>query len=118
MAAKILRLPKTREQAVRIAKMVRRDWIIEVEITILPDDDAFRLQRAWRVLFGLYQDCACIAWSKGFKKRVGRTFPGRMRASRLPEFLHEAMAYVADRRARIHVEGEKLRPLLLEVMGA
>lgn len=118
MANNIIRFPKTREQAVRIERLVRRDRIIEISVTLLEDEDSFQLQRAWRVLFGLYQDCACVRWSKGFKKRVGQPFKGKMRASKLPAFLNEAMAYVADDRARIWVEGEKLRPRLLDMMAA
>jgi hypothetical protein len=98
--------------------LIRRDRLIDVNVTILDDDDPFLVQRAWRGLFGLFQDCASIRRSKGFKKRVGRAFKGRMRASMLPVFLNEAMAYHNAGRARIEVEGEKLRPRLLEVLAA
>jgi hypothetical protein len=118
MATNVVSLPKTREQAERLKKIIRRDRLVEVSITIKANDDAFRVQRAWRVLFGLYQDCACIQWSKGFKKTAGGAFTGKMRASRLPAFLREAMDYVAAGRARIEVDGERLRPLLLDVMAA
>jgi hypothetical protein len=111
-------LPKTTAQAARLKKLARRDEPIELEITLLPDTDRFREQRAWRVLFGLYQDCACVRWSKGFKKTPGVAFSGRMRPSRLPLFLREGMPFVADGRAEIRVEGERLRPRLLEVMAA
>lgn len=118
MTGNIVRLPKTRAQAARINRLVRRDRLVEVTIMVLPDPDAFRVQRAWRSLFGLYQDCACIRWSKGFKKKTVLPFTGKMRASMLPAFLHEAMDYVAEGRARIHIDGEKLRPRLLDVMAA
>ena len=72
--------------------MVRRDRLVAISLEIRPGHDRFRVQRTWRVLFGLYQDCACIRWSRGFKKQVGRTFTGRMRASMLPAFLHEAIS--------------------------
>ena len=54
MANDIIRFPKTREQAVRIERLVRRDRIIEINVTLLEDEDSFQLQRAWRALFGLY----------------------------------------------------------------
>lgn len=111
-------LPKTTAQAARLKKLARRDEPIDIEITLLRDSDRFREQRAWRILFGLYQDCACIAWSKGFKKTPGVAFSGKMRPSRLPLFLREALAFVADERAEIRVEGERLRRRLLEVMAA
>ena len=53
MANNIIRFPKTREQAVRIERLVRRDRIIEINVTLLEDEDSFQLQRAWRALFGL-----------------------------------------------------------------
>jgi hypothetical protein len=113
-----LELPKTAAQADRLKKLVRRASLIDVEITLLPDHDRFREQRAWRLLFGLYQDCACVPWSKGFKKRPGVPFVGKMRPSRLPLFLREAMPLVADRRAEVHIEGDRLSPRLLDVMTA
>ena len=111
-------LPKTTAQAARLKRLARRDEPIEVEITLLPDSDRFREQRAWRILFGLYQDCACIPWSNGFKKTPGVAFSGKMRPSRLPLFLREALEFVADERAEVRVEGERLRRRLLEVMPA
>jgi hypothetical protein len=111
-------LPKTAAQAKRIKKLSRRDDPIEVDITVFPDRDKFREQRAWRILFGLYQDCAHVTWSKGFKKMPGVAFTGKMRPSKLPLFLNEAMPFVRSRRAELHVEGEKLRPRLLELMTA
>ena len=113
-----LQLPKTAAQADRLRKLARREEPIDVEITLLPDSNRFREQRAWRVLFGLYQDCASVQWSKGFKKTPGVTFCGKMRPSRLPLFLREAMAFVADERAEVRVEGERLRRRLLDVMAA
>jgi hypothetical protein len=118
MASNVIRLPKTREQAARLARLARRDRVVELDITVLEDDDSFREQRAWRVLFGLYQDCACVRWSKGFKKTPRVAFTGRMRSSQLPKFLNEAMPFVTDGRARIEVEGERMRPRLLEVLAA
>ena len=118
MAANVFPFPKAREQAVRIGRLIRRDRKVEVAIEILFDDEPFRVQRAWRVLFGLFQDCASVKASKGFKKRKGEWFVGRMRASRLPDFLDEAEAYVLANRARIHVAGVKVRPRLLEMMRA
>jgi hypothetical protein len=118
MATNVVQLPKTRDQASRLKRMIRRDRLVQVSITIRPDDDPFRAQRAWRVLFGLYQDCACVRWSKGFTKKPGQAFTGNMRASKLPAFLHEAMDYVVEQRARVYIEGEKLRPRLLDVLRA
>jgi len=118
MASNVITLPKTREQAARLARLARRDRVIELDITIMEDDDRFLEQRAWRILFGLYQDCACVPWSKGFKKTPGVAFTGRMRSSQLPKFLNEAMPFVADGRARVAVEGERMRPRLLEVLAA
>lgn len=111
-----LQLPRTAAQADRLKKLVRQEGPIDVEINVLPDRDRFREQRAWRLLFGLYQDCACIRWSKGFRKRPGVPFVGKMRPSRLPLFLREAMPLVADRRAEVRVEGDRLRRRLLDVM--
>lgn len=118
MPTNVLPFPKAREQAVRIERLIRRDRKVEVAIEILFDDEPFRVQRAWRVLFGLFQDCASVKASKGFKKRKGRWFVGRMQASRLPDFLEEAEAYVLNGRARIHVAGAKVRQRLLEMMHA
>lgn len=118
MPSNVVRLPKTRRQAARLERLARRDRLIEIDVTVLPDDDEFREQRAWRVLFGLYQDCACVRWSKGFKKTPGIPFSGKMRSSRLSEFLHEAMPYVTAGRARIQIEGDRLRPRLLDVLAA
>jgi hypothetical protein len=118
MTSNVLRLPNTAAQADRLKRLARRDEPIKVQITLLRDPDRFREQRAWRILFGLYQDCACVRWSKGFKKTPGRAFSGKMRPSRLPLFLREAMAFVADGRAEICVEGERLRRRLLDVMAA
>jgi hypothetical protein len=113
-----LQLPNTAAQARRLKQLARREDLIDVEIKVLPDRDKFREQRAWRILFGLYQDCACVRWSKGFKKTSGISFTGKMRPSMLPLFLREALPYVADRRAEVHVEGERLRRRLMEVMTA
>ena len=77
-----------------------------------------REQRAWRFMFGLYQDCACVRWSRGFTKRPGIPFDGEMRSSRLPLFLREAMPLVADGRVEVWIEGEQLRRRLLDVMTA
>ena len=118
MPGNVYRLPKTRAQAERLERLTRRDRVIEIDITILADEDEYREQRAWRVLFGLYQDCACVRWSKGFRKTPGVAFSGKMRSSRLSRFLREAMPYVTDDRARIRVEGDRLRPRLLDVMAA
>ncbi len=118
MQNNVIPFPKTRAQAVKIGQLIRRDRRVRVAIQIRFDDDPFRVQRAWRVLFGLFQDCASIKASKGFKKRKNRVFVGKMRASRLRDFLSEAMAYVAEGRARIYIDGEKLRPRLLEMMRA
>lgn len=43
MANNIIRFPKTREQAVRIERLVRRDRIIEISVTLLEDEDSFQL---------------------------------------------------------------------------
>jgi hypothetical protein len=111
-------LPKTAAQAHRIKKLARRDDPIDVEIVVLPDRDNFLERRAWRILFGLYQDCACVRWSKGFKKMPGIGFTGKMRPSKLPLFLREAVPFVVERRAEIYVEGERIRRRILEVMNA
>jgi len=113
-----LKLPKTAAQADRLKRLARRRNWVEVKITVLADRDAFRLQRTWRILFGLYQDCATIPLSKGFRKVPGKAFIGKMEAVMLPVFLHEAMPLVGSGRADIHVEGDRLRPRLLEVMAA
>lgn len=118
MDSNVITMPKTRQQAARLARLARRDRVIELDITILEDDDSFLEQRAWRILFGLYQDCACVRWSKGFRKTPGVAFTGRMRSSQLPKFLNEAMPFVTAKRARIEVEGERMRPRLLEVLAA
>jgi len=113
-----LQLPRTAAQADRLKKLARREKLIKIEITLLADHDPFREQRAWRILFGLYQDCACIPWSKGFKKKVGEPFVGKMRPTKLPMFLREALPLVADHRVEVRVEGDRLRRRLLEVMAA
>jgi hypothetical protein len=113
-----LRLPKTSAQADRLGKLARRQKLIDVSITVLPDQDRFRIQRTWRLLFGLYQDCACVRWSKGFKKSPGVPFVGKMRSSQLPLFLREAMPLVVNRRAEVRIEGDRLRRRLLDVMTA
>jgi hypothetical protein len=118
MPSNVLYLPKTRAQAARLKKLIRRDRLVDLSVTVLDDDDPYLVQRAWRVLFGLFQDCSSIPRSKGFKKRTGRAFKGKIRASMLEPFLNEAMAYHNSRRARIEVEGEKLRPRLLDVLAA
>lgn len=118
MPSNVLYLPKTRAQAARLKKLIRRDRLIDVSVTILDDDEPFLVQRAWRVLFGLFQDCSSVPRSKGFKKRIGQAFKGKMRASMLEPFLNEAMAFRKDGRARIEVEREKLRPRLLDVLAA
>lgn len=61
------------------------------------------------MLFGLFQDCASVLRSKGFKKRVGHVFKGRMRASMLPAFLNEAISFHDDGRPR-----EGAAPLLAD----
>lgn len=114
----VLPFPKAREQAVEIGRLIRRDRKVTVAIEIDFDDEPYRVQRAWRVLFGLFQDCASVKVSKSFKKRRGRWFVGRMRASRLFDFLEEAETYVLNGRARIHVAGAKVRPRLLELLRA
>lgn len=111
-------LPKTTAQAAKLRKLAKRYEPVEVAITLLPNTDRFREQRTWRLLFGLYQDCACVRWSKGFTKTPGAAFSGKMRPSRLPLFLREAMPFVVDGRARVSVEGERLRRRLLDVMAA
>ena len=113
-----LNLTKTTEQANRLKTIMRREDPIDIGITVVPDRDHFREQRAWRLLFGLYQDCACVRWSKGFKKTPGRAFVGQMRPSRLPRFLREAMPLVVDGRAELRVNGERLRRRLLDVIAA
>lgn len=113
-----LQLPKTAAQADRLKRLARRVKSVDVEITILPDRERFREQRAWRILFGLYQDCACVPWSKGFKKTPGVPFVGKMRPARLALFLREAMPLVADHRAEVRVEGDRLRRRLMDVMVA
>ncbi len=113
-----LQLPRTAAQADRLKKLARQQDLIDVEINVLPDRDNFREQRTWRILFGLYQDCACIPWSKGFRKRPGVPFVGKMRPSRLSLFLREAMPLVAAHRAEVRVEGDRLRRRLLDVMTA
>lgn len=113
-----LQLPRTAAQADRLKKLARREKLIDVEITLLADRDRFRVQRAWRIVFGLYQDCASVPWSKGFKKKVGEPFVGKMRPSRLPMFLREALPLVADHRVEVRVEGDRLRRRLIEVMAA
>ena len=112
------RLPRTTAQADRLAKLSGREELLDVSITVLSDDDRFREQRAWRTLFGLYQDCACVKWSKGFRKTPDVPFTGKMRPSRLPLFLREAMPLVSTGRAMVHINDERLRRRLLEVMAA
>ncbi len=112
------RLPRTAAQADKLVRLSRRERLIEVTIVLAHDPDWFRQQRAWRTLFGLFQDCASVRWSKGFKKTPGIPFVGKMRPSRLPLFLREGMQFVAEGRAEIHVNGERLRRRLLEVMVA
>ena len=114
----VVHLPKTAAQARRLKKLMRQDDPVEIAITILPGEDSFRVQRTWRLLFGLYQDCACIRWSRGFRKTPARPFHGLMRPSRLSLFLREAMPLVADRRAEIHIGGERVRRRLLDVLAA
>lgn len=80
MSGNVIHLPKTAAQADWLKKLGRRDRLMEVEITVMPDDDAFREQRTWRVLFGLFQDCSCIQWSHGFEKTPGEAFVGKMRS--------------------------------------
>lgn len=118
MPSNVLSIPKTREQAARLARLAGRDRAVSIDVTLKPDGDAFREQRAWRILFGLFQDCAGVRASKGFRKMPGETFEGRMKAQRLPEFLHEAMPLVESGRARIEVDGERLRPRLMKVFAA
>lgn len=110
--------PKTAAQADRLRRLAQQLELMQVTITIVPDHDKFYEQRAWRIMFGLYQDCACVGWSKGFTKRPGIPFEGEMRASRLPLFLREAMPLVADGRVEVWIEGERLRRRLLDVMAA
>jgi hypothetical protein len=111
-----MRLPKTAEQADRLKRLARRDHMVKIAITILRVRDRYLEQRTWRTLFGLYQDCACVRWSSGFTKKPGVPFVAKMRSSRLPLFLREAMPLVAEGRADISVDGERLRPRLLELM--
>ena len=111
-----LRLPQTAEQADRRSTVAQHEETIDVSIIVLPDRDRFRIQRTWRFLFGLYQDCACVRWSKGFKKSPGIPFVGKMRSSRLPLFLREAMPLIAARRAEVRIQGYRLRRRLLDVM--
>jgi hypothetical protein len=113
-----LRLPETAKQADRLAKMARREKLVDVQITLVSDSDRFREQRSWRFLFGLYQDCASVRWSKGFKKSPDVPFIGKMRTSRLMLFVREALPLVAQNRVEIHINGERLRRRLLEVMAA
>ncbi len=113
-----LKLPKTAAQALRMRMLARQDEPIKVTITVLPDENRFREQRAWRILFGLYQDCACVRWSKGFKKMPGKPFIGKMRPSKLSLFLAEAMDFVAEERADVHINGERVRRRLWEVLAA
>ena len=113
-----LELPKTSAQARRIQRLRRKEQLIDVEVTVLEDDDEFREQRTWRILFGLYQDCACVPWSKGFKKTPGFPFSGKMRSSNLVLFLREAVPMVVLGRAEIRVNGERIRRRLLDVMAA
>ena len=119
-ASNVIRLqfPRTAAQADRLKKLTKQADLIQVAITIVPDRDRFCEQRAWRFMFGLYQDCACVRWSRGFTKRPGIPFDGEMRSSRLPLFLREAMPLVADGRVEVWIEGERLRRRLLDVMTA
>lgn len=114
----VISLPKTTEQARRFERLAKKPLWIKVSINVLPDPDSFREQRAWRILFGLFQDCASIRASRGFKKTPGLAFTGSIRASRLTEFLHEAVPYVSSGRAEIHVKGERVRKHLLHVLAA
>jgi hypothetical protein len=110
------RLPQTTAQAGRLKKLARSDEPIDIAITVLSQESGWLEQRTWRFLFGLYQDSACIQWSRGFKKTLGIAFKGKIRPSRLTLFLREAMVYVRDDRATVSIEGEPLRKRLLEVM--
>ena len=83
----------TAAQAARIERLMARDRLVEVSITILENESAFRTQRAWRTLFRFYQDCACVPWPRWFKKRLNRPFKGKMRADRIGDFLHEAIPF-------------------------
>lgn len=112
------RLPKTSAQGGRLKKLANRPGTVTVAIKLIPDRDWFRLQRTWRILFGLYQDCTSVPSSKGFKKRPGKFFTGKMKAARLPLFLREATQFVAEGRANIWVNDEQLRRRLVEVVNA
>lgn len=99
-------------------RRLRQEELVDLEITVLPGRTRWLEQRAWRFLFGLYQDCACIQWSFGFKKMPGKAFKCRMRSSKVPLFLREAQAYVEEERARIRIDGKRLPARLLEVVAA
>lgn len=119
MAGNVVGLrPKDAERLARWRRRLRGEKPIDIEITVLADDDKWREQRAWRFLFGLFQDCSCIQWSGGFKKTPGKAFKGRMRPSRVPLFLREAQAYVEDERASIRIDGKRLPARLLNVIAA
>lgn len=99
-----------------INKLARRDLPIDLEITIFSDIDRFREQRTWRFCFGLYQDVACVGWSKGFKKMPDVPFVGKIRPSCLPQFVREVMPMVVADRAEVRINGDLLRRRLLDVM--
>lgn len=114
----VVRFPKTTAQAARLKKLVKGDELLEISITVTPDDNSYREQRTWRILLGLFQDCAYVLWSKGFTKQPGVPFVGKMRPSRLSRFLREALPFVAEERAEIYVGDERLRRQLSKVMKA
>lgn len=113
----VVRFPKTAEQATRFKRLRRRNQLLDVSITVLPDRDRYREQRAWRTCFGLYQDNASVPWSKGFKKMPGLPFTGKMVSSNLARFLEEGMPLVATGRIELRINGERARRRLLEVMA-
>ncbi|MBB2162819.1 hypothetical protein ACE4RV_07450 [Acetobacter persici] len=113
-----LQFPKSAAQSERLERLARGKRIINVGIIVIKDENRFQEQRAWRTLFGLYQDCASVRWSKGFKKTPGKEFLGKMHPERLTVFLNEALPLVEQRRAIIRVNGERVRRGLRNVMVA
>jgi hypothetical protein len=116
--SKIVHLPRTTAQANRLRKIAKRTRPIPITITVLPDRDSFREQRAWRIMFGLYQDCTAVCQSGGFNKQPGLPFDGKISPGLLSAFLREAMPMVEANRVEVRVDGERLRRRLLDVMTA